>query len=190
MEWFRGKDFRRPGQAERTGYAAALAIAALLSSVPAVAGPLRDSEIADLFDGTVVVGRYEPADGPWLAFREVFDAGGTVAGTAGPPDDPERYAWSGTWTVARSRPCIHIAATNSRECRRLEHFQAKCAAVRRPKMRRINDLERLHDSVFLEAATWSGFTTRFSLKPLQARLRRRYAWSGPRASSARRRRPR
>lgn len=105
---FRRKGFRRLGQATR---AACLATLALAQAVAASEPP----RIA----GATVVSRLHPAEGPMLVATERFHPDGTLVGSAGPAEDPDRYRWTGRWTLDGDRLCLVVPETNTRDCRRL-----------------------------------------------------------------------
>ena len=55
-----------------------------------------------------------------LLFAERLAPDGTLTGEAGPPDDPGRWRWTGTWTIDGNGLCRVVPAVNTVACLALE----------------------------------------------------------------------
>jgi hypothetical protein len=80
-----------------------------LDDLPGEARMLTGSELADLYSGNTVEGRYYE-DGAWQLFTESYEPTGELAGAGGPPDDPTRHSWRGEWKVEGDEICFNYDA--------------------------------------------------------------------------------
>ena len=77
-----------------------------LTDLPEEARMLTGAELAELYSGNTIEGRYFE-DGNWQLFAESYDAEGEVEGTGGPTEDPSRHSWRGEWKVEGDEVCVN-----------------------------------------------------------------------------------
>lgn len=77
-----------------------------LDSLPSEARSLSGQEIAELYSGMVHEGRTYNVD-TWETYTETYAVDGTLAGTGGPLDNPQRRTWRGSWKVEGDQICFN-----------------------------------------------------------------------------------
>lgn len=85
-----------------------------LDDLPNEARMLTGDELAELYTGNTVEGRYYE-DGVWQVFTESYEPSGELAGAGGPADDPTRHSWSGEWKVEGDQVCFNYDSEYSCE---------------------------------------------------------------------------
>lgn len=76
-----------------------------LESLPNEARSLTGQEITELYSGMIHEGRTYDLD-TWEAYAETYAADGSLEGTGGPLDDPQRSTWRGEWKVEGDQICF------------------------------------------------------------------------------------
>ena len=107
-----------------------VAVASLLAG-DAYGGDAAVPAALEFAPGSVVTGTLVVASFGPVVFTETLLRGGRLIGLGGPPSDPERWSWSGTWDFAGDRLCRAVPATNSISCLTLRR-DAREVTIARP----------------------------------------------------------
>ncbi|MGH6719009.1 MAG: hypothetical protein ACREER_06790 [Alphaproteobacteria bacterium] len=68
------------------------------------------------FAGRAVEGSVTVGGVGAIHFTEHLAPDGTLAGRAGPPGEPDRWRWTGTWSIVADRLCRTVPAVNVVAC--------------------------------------------------------------------------
>lgn len=108
-------------------WAAAVFALAVLARPVAGIEPLDAAALHDLVAGRTITGGIPAAA---LVFAETLHADGTLGGTAGPAEEPDRWTWSGRWSIDHGRLCRDVPATNTTACLALARDGDRLVALR------------------------------------------------------------
>ena len=75
-----------------------------LDDLPATAVMVPADELEELFNDRIHSGKYYDG-GAWYVYRETYRQEGHIKGSGGPPENPNLWAWSGSWKIEDENIC-------------------------------------------------------------------------------------